>query len=196
MSLHNKIASAALLVIAFVVGLLIGRFWKDIPFLTLDGEVQILDIFNFLLAVAVAFWVPIVLKKAVEDTRDVKSFLVEEIKDLLEIYYGIRKIISDSYSGGSIAPADKDKINLAFHEAEMKVGSIVSQVEISFKKRVADINPTLKDLQFNYKDYLTGGALMMSSFIAIDDQFYREHGTKFSILETGLKTLIHKIYKL
>ena len=54
---------------------------------------------------------------------------------------------------------------------------------------------TLTKLLYDYKEYVTGGELMLSSFIAVNDRFYRESNTEHSKIETGLKKIIQQIYK-
>lgn len=180
----------------FVIGAFSGFFVLHFPFIELDTEVKLFDIVNFILALSLGLWVPFVIKKAIDDNREIKAYIAEDLKILISNLSRVTETISNAYEVGSFSIKDRDSIIHAFHFLELEVSCIEDQMKISFPKKTDELTMKLKNLLLDYQDYLTGGELMLSSFTIVDDRFYKEHGTEFSKIKTGIKTLIHEIYKL
>lgn len=177
------------------IGVLLDRCFKDFPYLQLDPKIGILDIVTLLITITIAFMIPFFVTKILDDKKGIKNLLIDEVKGLIVITAGIQKVISDSHILGEFKPEDRDRINYIFHEAELKISSIQEQIDIADGDS-EKIGEKLKDLLFVYKDYLTGGELMLSTFRVVNDRFYMENKTEYSKIETGLKTIIQKLYKL
>ena len=191
----RKILLTILFLIALVGMFTAGHLWKDIPGIKFNNEVKIYEVFSLLLTLAIGVSIPLLVKKWIEDNRSVKSSLVDEVKSIISSLDKVNQIISDCHSCGAIDKTKKDEINYLFHSAELQITSFDEQLKISFPSCSAPIMTELKTIYHVYKDYLTGGELMISSFDKVDDRFYREHGTENSKIETHLKKLIHKIHK-
>ncbi len=195
MVFKNKITTITIVAISFTAGIALDRFFKDFPYLKLDPKINILNLANLLVTIIIAFLIPLYITKLIEDKRGIKTFLVNEFKELIAILIEIKKIVSDAHTKGIFETCDRDKINYTFHEAELKTNSIREQIKVAFAENADETNKNLTELLFNYKNYLTGGELMNSSFVKVDERFYRESNTEYSKIETGLKTSIQKIYK-
>jgi hypothetical protein len=185
-----------LYLIVFLSGMIIDRAIKFYPLLKLDKQINILDLGTLLATVAVAFMIPLYVTKIIEDTRGVKKMLVDELIELLEIVKEINIVISQSYNRGSFSSQNRDDIIHIFNSMELKVDSITSQTAEAFGERSGSLNRKIKDLVINYQDYITGGELMVSRFVRVEERFYRESNTEYSKIETGIKTLMQAIYKL
>lgn len=179
----------------FALGVLAGFFVLHFPFIEFNNEIGIFDALHFLLALGLGIWVPFVIKKAIEDKRDIKAYIVEGIKDFIDDLEEVKEIIATSYETGSFSSTERDKIICAFHFLELHVASIEAQVKISFPRQTDGLSNELKKALFEYENYLTDGELMHSSFTTIDYRFFTEHGTEYSKLETSVKRLIHKVYR-
>ncbi|MFA4845440.1 MAG: hypothetical protein WC654_02690 [Patescibacteria group bacterium] len=66
----------------------------------------------------------------------------------------------------------------------------------AFPKKSVDIIQALKNGYFDYKNHLTGGEIMLSSFNQVSDACYRDCCTQHSKIETVIKTTLQKIHKL
>jgi len=195
MKITEKIKILGLVIISFTFGCLIDRSFLDFPYLQLESKINILDIFSLLVTVAIAFMIPFFINKLIEEKRGLKSFLIEELRELIKIINKIKTIISDAHTKGSFDLKNRDDIIYTFHEAELKVASIREQLDVVFDNKSECLCKTLTDLVLTYSGYVTGGELMTSSFVRVDERFYRENNTQHSKIETGLKKLIHEIYK-
>lgn len=196
MSRKTKIILGVVLFVVFCVGLTIGLIWKDLPLVKFNPEIKIYEVANLLLTLAIGITIPLLVKKWIEDNRSVKSSLVDEIKNIIGTLDKIKTLISNCHSCSAITKEQKDEINYLFHKSELQINSLNEQLKISFEPQSKIIIDKLKENYHVYKDYLTGGELMLSSFVKVDDRFYREHNTEQSKIETYLKTVIHQIHKL
>lgn len=196
MSNKTKKVVGVILIVVFIGGLALGIVWKDLPLIKFNPEIKLYEVANFLLTLVIGVSIPLLVKKWIEDNRSVKTSLVEEIKNIIHTLDKIKVLISNCHSGSNITKDNKDEINYLFHNSELQISSLDEQLKISFAKQSREIMKNLKTKYHAYKDYLTGGELMLSSFTKVDDRFYREHNTEHSIIETHLKTVIHEIYKL
>lgn len=196
MSRKSKLILGLILFVFFAIGLTIGIIWKDLPIVKFNPEIKIYEVANLLLTLAIGIAIPLLVKKWIEDNRSVKISLVDEIKNILSTLNKIKLLLDNCHKCSTITKEQKDEINYLFHESELQINSLNEQLKISFDPQCKKIIDKLKENYHIYKDYLTGGELMLSSFVKVDDRFYREHKTEQSKIETYLKTVIHQIYKL
>jgi len=186
---------SALVLISFVLGVLLSRIVRDFPLITFNHEIKIFEVLTFILTLLIGILFPFLIKKWIEDNRSIKSCLADEIKAILLTSLKIKAIIEKASANNNILATDKDEINFIFHEMEMQIASFQDQIAISFKNESQAISNELKKKFHEYKDYLTGGEMMTSTF-TIDQKFVRAHVTHYSLFERHLKSLTHKIYHL
>lgn len=184
-----------LTVFAFVVGVVLDRLVKNFPFFTFDGDINGLDLANLVITLLIAYLIPSSVSKIIEDQRGIKTCIIDDLNNLLEIVQEVKKIISESYAGGSISVSNKDRIYYVFFEAQLKVTSIQTQINESFSRKATELNKQLEDAIFNFDDAITGGVLAQSTFVTIDDNFRRQSDTDHSKFGTQIKTIIHKVHK-
>ncbi|MCK9445275.1 hypothetical protein M0Q50_00095 [bacterium] len=178
-----------------ILGMLIDRIYLDFPYLQLDPKINLLNVANLLISILIAFLIPLYFKKLTEEKHDQKIFLIDDFKELITIVKKIKSIVSDAYNKRVFSTQDRDNIILTFTEAELKVDSIKSQISL-FGNGSRKISEDLTEHLFEYNDYLTGGEMMLSSFDSVDLRFYTDNNIKYGKLETEIKNLIHKTYKL
>lgn len=195
MNVIKKIKIPLFVIVAFILGIFLDRIFLDFPYLKLDPQVNVLDIANLIVTIVIAFMIPFFINKLIEEKRGLKTFIIDELKCLIEIISKVKTIINDAHTKGVFEAKDRDCIIYTFHEAELKVVSIKEQLNVIFEDDCDHICTNLTELLFTYKDYVTGGELMTSSFTTVNEHFYRENNTQHSKIETGLKKLIHEIYK-
>ncbi len=183
------------LIFVFASGVMVGHIVYDFPFLTLDHEVNIVSLINLVVTVVIAFMIPFFVSKILQDSRDIKEYLISEVKELIELNKKVKKILVKAYLANTFSVNERNEIIHAFHEIELKVGSIQEQMRL-FSKTAEAISNDMKIALFKYKDFMTGGRLMLSTFVKVDDAFYQECGDEHMKIETIFKTSIQKIHKL
>ena len=191
----KQVIKIAIAVLLFLGGFVFGVFVRFFHHFILSNQIHFFEVANFVLTASIGVAIPFLVKKRIDDNRSIKSFLVDEVKELISLVDEIKQIVSGCFLAGAISKDDKDKIIYLFHRAELKLASIERQATISFKKESPSIIADLKKSLGDYHDYLTGGDLMISTFRKVDSRFYRENNNEHSKIETNLKTSIHKIYK-
>ena len=179
----------------FGTGIFFDRLFINFPLLQLDPKINILQIASLVVTVVIAFLIPLYVNKLIEDKRGAKSFIIEELKELIKITFKIKDVISNAHEIGVFTSKDRDTINYIFHEAELKIFSIQEQIKEAFEHNVENTSKNLSSLVSVYKEHVTGGELMHSGFNKVDERYYRENNTKYSKLETGLKKFIQSVYK-
>jgi hypothetical protein len=196
MSARRKILYGLIFFILLVLAFVSGHLWKDLPGIEFDNKVKLFEILNLLLTLGIGVSIPLLVKKWIEDNRPVKMALCEEVKCIINKVDKIKQVICDCHASGSITKENKDNINYLFHNAEIQITSFGAQLKISFPTQSVGIMTQLKEKFNAYKDYLTGGQLMVSSFEKVDERFYRENNMEHSKIETELKTIAFQIHRL
>lgn len=195
MTFRAKLLIAILIFLFFLIGLMTGLIWKDIPILKLNPEVKITECLSIIVTLGIGIFIPLIVKKWIEDARSVKTYLVDELKTILSTLNLIKMKLKESFDKGSIGKGEKDEINYFFHTAELQITSFKNQFKVAFPAQEKKLSQKLSEIYNAYKDFLTDGPFMISSFIKIDDRFYREHNQESMKLESYFKTLIQKVYK-
>ena len=161
----------------------------------IDNTINTLDFISLLVTIAIACFVPFLLKKAIDDNRGIKSLLIEEVEDLISLVEENHKIISDLYSQETIVEnKHREAVRDNFFDAELKVDSIRSQLEISYQSK-KDFSQKIFDHVIKYKQFLTDGKFVMSSYTKVDYDFYREEKNAFAGFQKALMSQIHDIHK-
>jgi hypothetical protein len=104
-------------------------------------------------------------------------------------------MISDLYSEGTaVENKHRDEVRENFFDAELKLDSIQSQLEISYPHK-KDFSKKIFDHSIKYKQFLTDSKFMMSSYTQVDYDFYREEKNAFAGFQKALMSQIHEIHK-
>lgn len=195
MKKQHLIIFLILIAIGIIGGICFGIFMKNFPILEFEKKVSALEILTFLTTIAIGIIFPFLIKKWIDDNQTIKSYLVNEIEVLVKEIKKNSTLIENSYDKGEFKSEDRDSINFIFHSSELQIESIQKQFNVSFpnaKTIVEDMKTAFRD----YKDYLTGGELMISTFIKVELSFHREHSNEYNKFESHLKEMIHKIHRL
>jgi len=178
-----------------VLGICIGVFTKNFPVLEIERKVSLIETFTFLTTLGIAIAFPFLIEKWITDNNSIKNYLVKEVEELIVEAKTNRDIIEKSYQEEKFDVEHRDAINFTFHKLELQIASIQKQFEISFPKSKSIVDD-LKISFWTYKDYLTDGEMMYSSFTKVDIEFYRKHSNEFSKFESDLKETIHKVHRI
>lgn len=192
--LHWILLIFAVLVL-IVIGILIGIFYKNFPLFTLDTNIEIIDVLTLIVTMAIGVIFPFLIKKWIDDNESIKKYLVSEIEELLSVIKANKTIIEKSYREEKFTQDDRDNVNFTFHSAELQIESLEKQFTISFPNEKKLI-PELKTAYRTYKDFLTGGELMYSTFTRVELPFQKNHLNQFNNFESFLKELIHKVHRM
>jgi hypothetical protein len=195
MSQSKKVIISVLLLVSFFGGVLLGFVIKNGNIIEFNREIRISEVANFLLTIGLAFLIPFFIKKWIDDGRFIKGVLVDEVKNLISTLSQIKIIITNCNQNNKITKDQKYEINAIFHEAELNIDSLNTQLTISYSNHSKTLHLEISKVFNKYKDFLTGGDFMNKNFDKISSDFLREHNTEYSKLTTYLKTIIHEVHK-
>lgn len=179
-----------------LIGALFGHLIPDVPKISLDWNTGVIDLVNLLVTIFIALMIPLLLTKFLENQREVKNLIIDEMKELLKLIAEIPGVIHGAQQEGKYTSKDRDAIVRGFHKADLKLNSIIEQVSEAFPKKSKEIISCLKEPYNAYHSFITGGELMTSKFKQVDDRCYMSTNTEYSKVTTCIKTTIQRIYKL
>lgn len=195
MTTSKKVLWVITLFVAFMVGGIVGHLWNDIPFIRWNPELKIYEVFNLVLVFGIGVFVPFFIKRWIEDSRSVKSCLIDELRSAMRVSDEIRTIIDRCQAGNSISQSDKDQISYLFHRSEQMIDSFDVQMKVSFPHAVSTTVRDVKEAHHTYQNKLTGGELMTGSFTMVTGDFRRGHETACSNYQTKLKVAIQQVLR-
>tara|TARA_R110002033_G_scaffold127265_1_gene168787 strand:- start:30 stop:617 length:588 start_codon:yes stop_codon:yes gene_type:complete len=195
MKQKQKIVIGVVFFLILLGGICIGVFVKNFPILEFERKISVLETLTFIVTLAIGIVFPFLIKKWVDDNQTIKNYLVQEIEQLISEIKENKTLIAQSFTDGEFKSSQRDKINFTFHSTELQIESIQKQFEVSFPNSLLIVED-MKDSFRVYKDYLTGGELMISTFDKIELPFYREHSNEYNKFESHLKEMIHKIHRI
>ena len=181
--------------VVFFLGFVLGLSQKHIPYFKFDLNINVVDLLSLITTIVIAVLIPLWLQKFLRDKRDIKSLIMNEVLELIEILSEIPSMFTDDLRNNGFGQKDRNKVNSIYHQAEIKISFIQSQLKTSFgissKKLIKQICGGFRD----YKHYTTGGELMKKDFF-LNDKFKRNHNTEYTKLIRILKNAIHDVHKL
>lgn len=193
--MKRKIINIIIILFLLCIGFVAGVFVKHIPGITLNHNIGLADIVNFVIIVLIAIITPLVFNQWQDNKRFIKNFLIDEVKSIIKEAEKIKNIINDCAINNKTNDIHRKSINMHFQCLDNKIDSLGQQIDISFKKSCNGLKEGLEKEYLKYWKKTTEGNLMSASFI-IDQNFYRMHNVIFSSFETDLKKAIHVINNL
>lgn len=197
--MKQRLILAGVCLLALILGIVIGCVWGNVPFFTIDPQISLMDVLGFLLnslSLAVTVFIAVNVTKILQSNQAITSYLASELDELIILVKTVHKIMTDAYSAKSFQEQNRDALIHAFYDVELKIDSIESQILAAFPKEAPEIMESLKQAFFTYKNFLTGGEVMLSSFILVSDAWYKDCQTQHIKLETVIKKTRLTVHKL
>ena len=161
----------------------------------IDNTINTLSFISLLVTIVIAIFVPFLIKKVIDDNRGIKALIIDEVKELIHLVEQNHKIIADLYSKGTVIENHhRDTVRNNFYDTELKIDSLQSQLEVSYPSK-KQTSKEIFDQYLKYKQFLTDGKFMLSSYVNVDYDFYRDEKNSFAEFQKILITHIHKIHK-
>ena len=190
-----KYLKIGLLVILLIFGFVIGIVFKDLPKIKFNSEVKLFEPLSFLLTASIGLLIPFFIKRWIDDSRQVKNNLIEEIKDTLREVAIIKDKLKFCYMNKSISQSDKQEINVLFEQADLKINCLEQLFIETFDSETKAICEEMKNAYMNYWKLTTSAEIMSNKFKIVTENFYSRHNDSFAIFETKLKQAINKVHK-
>ena len=97
-------------VLTLVFGIMVGILVRDFPKFHLVYDLKVTDVIGNIATIGVGIFVPIIVKKIIDDTRSIKSVLVNEIDNYSQNLSNIYSVFNQCYDNSIITRKNKDNI--------------------------------------------------------------------------------------
>lgn len=191
-----KALKIILLVLLFIGGMATGYFFKNYPLIQFNKELKIYEVFNLILTASIGIFLPFFIKRWIEDSRQIKNNLIEELRDVLKETERIKDKVKFCYSRNSILQGDKDEINFLFEQSDRKFNCLDELLVSSYDSETKTIRTEIKNIYMSYWKCVTSTEVMSSKFIRVSEDFYRRHNEMYSKFEIKIKQTINRVHKL
>lgn len=191
-----KYLKIILVILIFGFGLVIGIVFKDIPNIKFNTEVKLFEPLTFLLNASIGLLIPFFIKRWIDDSRQVKNNLIEELKDTLREVGIIKDKLKFCYNNKAISQSDKQEINILFEQADLKVNCLEQQFIESYDIETKVVRAEIKEDYMNYWKLTTSAELMSNKFKSVNENFYSRHNECYAKFETRVKQAINKVTRL
>jgi len=190
--MNRKILQTIRIVLPLIIGIIAGLMIGNVPYITFKSEVGFGDVANFILAFFIAIFIPIGLNSWLDNRKNIKSFLIDEVKTCI----GKIEKIKDKIDGCAIqkktGKEDLREIMQLLGFLDMKICSLCEQLKISFEKESCDVRNTLVEKCLTYWKKTTEDGIPGENF-KINKEFCNKHDKAFLAFELYLKEIIHLI---
>ncbi len=191
-----KYLRISIIFLIFLGGIIVGFIIKNYPIIEFNKELKVYEVCNLLLTATIGLFIPFFIKRWIEDSRQVKNNLIEELKDTLKETERIKDKIEFCYLRNSIEPSDKDEVNFLFEQSDIKFNCLTELLVSTFESETKTIRLELNEIYMQYWKVVTGGELMTSKFVKISETFFRRQNESFSKFEIKIKQTINKVHRL
>ena len=174
----------ALLILCF--GIVIGIIINDIPLFKLNPEIKVFEPLTFILTATIGVLIPFFIKRWIDDSRQIKNNLIDELKSTLK-EYEISKKIRFCYNNKTISKSDKDEVIVLFEQADLRYNCLKQQMIEAFDKETKCIRDEIHNGCIDYWKHTTSAEMMSSKFKVVNETFYRQHNEIFFKFETIIR---------
>jgi uncharacterized protein (DUF2344 family) len=181
--------------IALILGVVIGVIIRDFPLLTFNREVKIIDVFRWVSTVGIGVYIPLVIKKLIDDKRSEKNNLVEELNYFIKVIDQIQDSIKKIHGNNKIYAKEKDVLNLQFDLSDKEIQELCNFLNDNCKKQISPLITELKDSYTEYWKVSTSNDVIASSVKKISDDTYKQISLKYTDINKKLRKIKAELIK-
>lgn len=181
--------------LGLILGIVIGIIIRDFPLLTFNREVKIIDVLRWLSTVSIGVFIPLVIKKLIDDKRTEKNNLIEELNYFSKVINTIQESISNIYCNNKIHRKEKDFLNLRFDLSDKEIQELCVFLTENCNKQVGTL---IKELKYSYSEYWkvsTSNEVIGTSVKKINDHTYKKINSKHSEINKMIRKVKAKLIK-
>jgi hypothetical protein len=191
-----KLLKIFLIIIIFLAGILVGFYLKNFPNITWNHEVKIYEVFQVLSTLFIGIGIPFLIKKWIDDSRNIKSLLVDEGKDIIIESKKIKDAIFKYFEQGSISEKEKQLLLSLFTQLENSIARFKISLETSFGMKCNSEYQSFKIAYYEYWNNVTGGELMSSTVTEINSDFLDFHTAEYNTFQNSLRVFLIALQKI
>jgi hypothetical protein len=177
------------------LGIAIGVFIRDFPKFTIKYDVKIIDIFKLVATVGIGVFIPLVVKKLIDDKRSKNDNLLEEISGVNKMIDSIHNYIQNLHQNKKIIAKDKDYLNMQLDLSGNEIVELCSFLSKNCSKRTTNLVEDLKSSYMDYWHVSTSIEVIGSSVRKIDDSTFKKVSKSYSIMKKRIRDVKAEILK-
>jgi hypothetical protein len=159
--------------VTLIGGIMIGVVVRDFPLFTISYNLKITEVLSVLLTFSIGIFIPLVVKKLIDDKRAFKNSLIEEVGTFTKTATRINDKLSTIYEDCKISQREKDDLNLLFEIADEEYNSLMSFIEIHCNDGTKKELNLLKDKWIEYWKIVTGTEVTRTEVKKIEESTYK-----------------------
>lgn len=159
--------------VTLIGGIIIGVVVRDFPLFTISYNLKITEVLSVLLTFSIGIFIPLVVKKLIDDKRSFKNSLIEEVGTFTKTATRINDKLSTIYEDCKISQREKDDLNLLFEIADEEYNSLMSFIEIHCNDEAKKELNLLKDKWIEYWKIVTGTEVTRNEVKKIEESTYK-----------------------
>ena len=145
------------------IGICIGIIIRDFPKFSLNYNIRITEVIGLLFTLGIGVFIPLIVKKLIEDKRTFKNSLIEEVSSFNKITARINERLTTIHDSTKLTQKDKDGFVLLFEIADEEFNQLYEFID---EHSNSEIKIHLGLLQTKFIEYwktLTGSEITKSS---------------------------------
>lgn len=176
-------------IVLFALGICTGIIVRDFPKFSLNYNLRITEVLGLLLTLGIGIFIPLIVKKLIEDKRSFKNSLIEEVSSFNKITLRINERLSTIHDSGKLTQKDKDGFVLLFEIADEEFNQLCDFIEEHSNSEIKVHIGLLQNKFIEFWKTLTGSEITKSSLRKINDETFKKASRQF----VDMKAITRKI---
>jgi hypothetical protein len=181
--------------ITLLVGFSIGLIQRDWAKFSMNYNIRITDVLGLLLTFGIGVFIPLLVKKLIEDKRTKNAHLFEELSGFSKMTENINEYIQDIYNNKKILVKDKDYLNIQMDLLGKEFNEFHSFMLENCPKKTTSFLEELKTCYIEYWQISTSIEVIGSSVKKIDDKTYKSICEKHTDMNKKMRRIKTEIIK-
>lgn len=181
--------------LTLLFGICIGIIIRDIPKFKLIYEMKITDILQNIITLGVGIFVPFLIKKIIDDSRSIKSTILNEIDSYEEQLNNISELFNQCYTNKKITQANKENLNFLLELSDAKLDNLKEFLSEQMPNKFLIELSSITELQNATWKKLTGQSISAKKVTSIDLNLFNDVAKLRNQIHTGLNKLKAQIHK-
>jgi hypothetical protein len=182
-------------ILTLFIGIAIGKLINDWPKFTINYEVKITDIIKIASTIAIGVFIPLVVKKLIDDKRSKNENLLEELNGFSRMIENMNNYIHELYKNKKIISKDKDYINMQFDISGKEVIELCTFLSENCSKRTSTLLTDLKNAYLSYWQISTSITVLGSAVRKIDDSTFKTISQEYTEINKKIRQVKSEIIK-
>lgn len=182
-------------VLTLILGIGLGKLITDWPYFTINYEIKITDVFKILSTIGVGVFIPLVIKKLIDDKRTKNDNIIEELSGFRKMVDNIHSYILELHTNKKIINKDKDFLNMQLELLGKEFNELHSFLSDNCSNKTSTLLDEMKNSYFAYWQVSTSNDILGSGIRKISDATFKQISEKYTELNKKTRKLKSEILK-